>query len=453
MAFRQEAITIEDGTPWGRVAEPWQLEDFAALDSGKYRHAYIERPRGHAKTFDIGTEAVKELILGRPGQRLYCAAADEDQARLLFDDAREKFERNPLLRNSVKILSREITVPATGSRLRVLAGDAPSAYGLRPDWIAVDELAEWTKRALWDSLWTATGKRPSCRMLVISTAGWDRTSVAWEVRQHAEKETDWYFRSREQCASWIDSRWLQQQERTLPRHVFARLHLNQWVEGVGAWLSYHEVDRIFSNVDIPMIGDVVIGLDLGVAHDRTVASVLRRAGDVIFVDALHAWEGSGAHRISLSEVEEAIEELIRRHSAPLVADPWQALLMIERLRRKGFRVVDFNFSAENRRKLFSVMLDLVRTGRLKSRPHDELRRELLGLEVQERASGYRVDHRPGRHDDFVMAVGLAAQHLASRPDQGGSAITWIDGWSEAPRSGWRALTPEEFALLSGVQSD
>ena len=73
----------------------------------------------------------------------------------------------------------------------MLASDAPSAYGLRPDWIAVDELAEWRTRTLWDSLWSATGKRPRCRMLVISTAGWDRTSIAWEVRSIAELETDW----------------------------------------------------------------------------------------------------------------------------------------------------------------------------------------------------------------------------------------------------------------------
>jgi phage terminase large subunit-like protein len=163
MAFRREAILLEDGRPFGEVMEPWQAEDFAALDSGRYRHAYLERPRGHSKTGDLGTEALTELLLGRPGQRLYCAAADEDQARLLFEDVAGKFRRNPLLRGAARITQREIVIPATGSRLRVLASDAPSAYGLRPDWIAVDELAEWRKRELWDSLWTATGKRPGCR--------------------------------------------------------------------------------------------------------------------------------------------------------------------------------------------------------------------------------------------------------------------------------------------------
>lgn len=136
-------------------------------------------------------------------------------------------------------------VTATGSRLRVLTADAPSAYGLRPDWIAVDELAEWRTRALWDSLWSAMGKRARCRMLVITTPGWDRTGIAWEVRQVAEREANWYLASRGPCAGWIDPAWRAQQERTLPSHVFARLHLGRWVEGAGAFLSAAEVDGVF----------------------------------------------------------------------------------------------------------------------------------------------------------------------------------------------------------------
>jgi hypothetical protein len=35
MTFRQEAILLEDGAPFGNAIEPWQAEDFAALDSGQ----------------------------------------------------------------------------------------------------------------------------------------------------------------------------------------------------------------------------------------------------------------------------------------------------------------------------------------------------------------------------------------------------------------------------------
>lgn len=425
MSFRREAILMEDGTPFGDQMEPFQTEDFAALDSGQYQHAYLERPRGHAKTFDIGTEAVKELLLGRAGQRLYCAAADEEQARLIFDDVKEKFQRSLVLRNSIVPRSKEIVVRATGSTLRVLASDAPSAYGLRPDWIAIDELAEWRKRELWDSLWSATGKRPNCRMLVISSAGWDRTSIAWEVRQHAEQESDWYFKSRGQCASWISSKWLEQQRRTLPAHVFARLHSNIWVEGAGAFLTFSEVDRIFSQEAFESTGPAAIGLDLGLSKDRTVAALLRLQGELVVVQELRTWEGSDARKVDLQEVQAEVNEMAQHHSAPVIFDPWQGVYFGQRLQAQGVTAVEYTFSGEGRRRLFSVMLDLVRNDRLRSRPHEEFKRELLSLEITDRAGGARVDHRPGRHDDHVVAVALAAQHLSSRAS-GPPRIDWID---------------------------
>jgi phage terminase large subunit-like protein len=140
MSFRREAILLEDGRPFGDVMEAWQADDFRALDDPQSRHAYLERPRGHSKTGDLGTEAVTELILGPPGASLFCCAADEDQARLLFDDVRGKFARSPLLAPLIRITRSEIIVKATGSRLRVLAADAPSAYGLRP---AGSPLTSW----------------------------------------------------------------------------------------------------------------------------------------------------------------------------------------------------------------------------------------------------------------------------------------------------------------------
>lgn len=416
MAFRREAILLEDGTPWGEVAEPWQLEDFAALDSGQHRHAYLERPRGHAKTFDLGTEAVTELILGRPGQQLFCAAADEDQARLLFEDVAGKFRRNPLLSASVRITQREITVRATGSRLRVLASDAPTSWGLRPDWIAVDELAEWRRRELWDSLWSATGKRRRCRMLVISTAGWDFTSIASEVRQNAAREVDWYFTTRGQCASWIDASWLDQQRRTLPPHVFARLHESKWVEGAGAFLTREEVERIFAGP--PPVNEAgprhIIGLDIGLVQDRTVACLAYRSGADVIAKLFRTWAGRAGAPVQLGEVEAEVTQLARTFSAPVILDPYQGVLLGQRLRDQGVEVYEHPFTLESRRRLFSVVLQLVRDGRLRCAPHEALRQELLTLEVSETTSGWRVDHRPGRHDDHVVALALAAHQLTSQ---------------------------------------
>jgi hypothetical protein len=422
--------------------EAWQEEDFRALDDLAHRHGYLERPRGHSKTGDVGTEAAKELVLGAPGRQLFVAAADEDQAGLLAADVAGKFARSPILAPLVKVSRREITVRATGSTLRVLAGDAPSAYGLRPDWIAADELAEWRSRALWDSLWSATGKRPRCRMLVITTPGWDRTGIAWEVRQIAERETNWHFSARGPCASWIDPAWRAQQERTLPAHVFARLHLGLWVEGAGAFLSAAEVDGVFADSVPDGPGPRVIGVDLGLSRDANVISVVRvdENTGLVCVEALDTWHPRGGERVDLREVESEVASIARALHAPVVLDPWQGVLMAQRLCAAGVQVMEYKFTPGGRRTLFGALLDLIRTRRLRSRPHEALRAELLGLEVQESSAGWRVDHRVGRHDDHVVAVALAvAGFLQAAPpvdraptaEEMASVLAFAARWSGA----------------------
>jgi phage terminase large subunit-like protein len=416
MAFRREQIILEDGRPFGEAMDDWQAEDFAALDDPAHQHAYLERPRGHSKTGDLGTEAVTELMLGRPGSQLFCAAADQGQAALLLEDVVDKFERNERLRPLVRVTRNEVTVLATGSRLRVMSSDAPSAYGLRPDWIATDELAEWRNRALWDSLWTATGKRPRCRMRVISTPGWDTTSIAWEVRAIAQRESNWYFSSRGQCASWVGADWVAQQERTLPRHTFERLILGRWVEGAGAYLTRAEVDGVFSGHSGGPVEKAALGLDLGLTDDAGAAArVELRADGTVVVAGLVTYEPRPGARVDLQLVEEQVGAWARAAHIPVVVDPWQAALMAQRLRAEGVEVIEYTFTAGSRQKLFGTLLELIRTGRLRAQPHEALRKELLGLEVQETATGWRVDHRVGRHDDHVVAVALAASAVATAP--------------------------------------
>src|SRR5947209_1478809 len=77
---RREAVLLEDGRRLGAVMDPWQREDFQALDDPAHRHAYLERPRGHSKTSDAATEAFLAITdPGKRDQRLYAVAVDEDQ--------------------------------------------------------------------------------------------------------------------------------------------------------------------------------------------------------------------------------------------------------------------------------------------------------------------------------------------------------------------------------------
>jgi hypothetical protein len=140
------------------------------------------------------------------------------------------------------------------------------------------------------------------------------------------------------------------------------------------------------------------------------------------------WQGSKASKVELSEVEDAAFEASTTCRAPVWFDPWQAIAIGQNLKKRGRPVHEYQVTAESRRRLFNILLDAIRGGRLLCRPHEELRRELLGLEVKEALSGvFRVDHKPGRHDDHVFAVALG---LAGALEHGAGFVLPVMSWTK-----------------------
>jgi len=412
MVFRKTMVTLPDGRRFGDVMSPQQVEDAEGLD--QHRHGYIEAGRGYGKTWTASVEVATELIT-RPGAQVYCVAADEDQARLILADAVGIFERAPLLRGLAKSTRTGLTIAATGSKLTVLPSDAPSAFGLRPSLVICDEIAEWPHRKMWDVMYSSLGKVPGARIICVGTAGWDQTSIAWEVRGIATSEPDWYFVSRQEPAPWIDPAWIEAQRRTLPAHTFARLIESRWVDGAGAFLSADEVGDVFRDVPAP---DTVVyralGLDLGLSKDSAVLALVGVCADgTVLILALATYTPRRGERLDLREIEEETVRTALLTDAPLALDPWQAVLLGQRAQAQGVAVHEFSFTSDSRRKLFGRVLDLIRMRSLKCGPHDLLRRELLGLETSETLSGWRVDHKVGQHDDHVVAVALAVAALAA----------------------------------------
>ena len=64
--------------------------------AGTVPYQFWTRPRGAAKTADLGgIAAASMLALAPPGARLYAAAADRDQAGLFIDSIRGYVSRTP----------------------------------------------------------------------------------------------------------------------------------------------------------------------------------------------------------------------------------------------------------------------------------------------------------------------------------------------------------------------
>jgi phage terminase large subunit-like protein len=447
------SLVLEDGRRWGEAAERWQWQDAAAVldvqSSSPYH--FLTRSRGGSKTGDLAAVAIAVMVVQAPlGARLYALAADRDQGRLLLDSIEGFIRRTPELGNLFDMTAFRVTGRETGVRLEVLSADAASAWGLRPYFTVIDELAQWPEtpesKRLFEAIRTAAGK-VNGRMVILTTAG-DPTHFAHELREHALADPLWRVHEVPGPVPWISPERLAEQRRGLPESSFRRLHLNQWVEAEDR-LTTLEGLKACATLSGPVPFqpglEYVIGLDIGVTHDRTAVAVChaepytRREDEREFsdwrviVDRVQAWQGSRDEPVLLAEVRAWVEAAVRSYGwATVITDPYQAISMAQELRQLGVRVEEFTFNAASNGRL-ATALHLLLRNRALALPNDPgLLAELARVRLRETQPGVlRLDHDPGDHDDRAIAIALAAVRLLERPASAGPQIRVIGGGPSA----------------------
>lgn len=401
---------MEDGEPFHTIAEAWQIADY----EGMWRHpnAVLIRPRGHDKTAGLARFVRAVFFLSERRENIFAIAADAEQGGILFADIERMTLDDPATATLVEITARQMTLKEPPfSTLKVMAHSAPTIMGIRPTMICMDELAEWRGRAMFDALYSASGKVKDCRLAVISVPPVGGGSVLFEVMELAKNDTSgrWYYSHRGQCATWLDPAWLADQKRMLPPHTYKRLHEAVQTEGAGAWLTEDEIKNVFASMPENPSGPVSLGVDIGVTRDRSfIAVVVKDEGTGLYcVKHLVGYKPRPQERIDLQTVEADIETLAKMYHATVFLDPHQGVLLSQRLQSRGVFTVEYQFGLQSRAKLFGTLLDFIRRRILRCAPHPDLKMELTGLEVKESLSGYRVDHKSGAHDDAVVATALA----------------------------------------------
>jgi phage terminase large subunit-like protein len=205
-AFRDCLLIDTDSgpAPFAERMDLWQRQDFAALDPGWKRacigseleaahsRAWLERPRGHSKTWDLACMVGWILFASRRRLSGYGAAADRDQARLLRDSVGRLCFVNPWLARLLEVESYRVINRRTGSNLEILSSDAPTSYGLLGDFFVCDEVVHWQKRDLWDSIFSSAGKRSTSMLVCISNAGLT-DDWSYELREAVRQNPLWYF--------------------------------------------------------------------------------------------------------------------------------------------------------------------------------------------------------------------------------------------------------------------
>lgn len=413
------ALVIEDGRRWGEAAERVQLEDARAFLIGSPPYHFVTRARGYSKTSDLAGAAATLLLTLPAGARLYWLAADAEQGTLALDSIAGYERRTPLLRGQLTVQARRVVVPSTGSTLDVLAADAPSAWGLRPAAVLVDELAQWPESRsatrLLEAVTSAVLKVPGARLAVITTAG-DPAHPAARLLEHARESSLWRVSETAGPPPWVDPARLAEQRRRLPESAFARLFENVWCEAEDRLTTVEAVRECVTHagpLEYDRAHKYVVALDLGLKRDRTAAVVAHREGERVLLDRLAVWQGSRLRPVRLADVEEWIEHAAGSYGrANVVCDPWQTIGLAQRLRGRGLRVEEFAFTAQSVGRLAGTLFNLLRDRALGLPDDAGLLDELAHVRLRETSPGVlRLDHDSGRNDDRAVAVALAATHL------------------------------------------
>jgi phage terminase large subunit-like protein len=254
--------------PWMRdqIIRPmfgWKRRD----GTRRYKQVYIEVPRKNAKsTLCAGVGSYLLFCDKEPGAEVYSAAADRDQAAIVFNDAKTMIEASPELAKRCKVYKKSVFVPRTVSAWSVLSADVKTKHGKNSHGIIFDEFHAQPNRDLYDVLHTSTGARRQSLEVLITTAGYDRNSICWELHDYAIKvrdgtikddsflpviyaageDDDWKIEETWKKANpsygisikpeYLAAECKRAQESPAYENTFKRLHLNIWTEQASRWM-------------------------------------------------------------------------------------------------------------------------------------------------------------------------------------------------------------------------
>lgn len=287
----------------------WQEEPIRRLfgtlrsdgETRQYRKTFWALPRKQGKTELVAAAGLYLLMgQGRANQRIYTASGDVEQAGLIFRAAVEMVRNDPHLEAATVVYDgyKRIDFPAGNSSLKVLSSVPKSKHGLGPTAVLIDEY-HVVDEELVNVLTTGFGARRDPLTWMITTAGWDRTSLCYDEWQYARKvqageiadptylpvifaaepDDDWeaestWFKAMPALGDFCNLEFIREEfakakERPRFQNTFRQLYLNQWTEQATRWLSVDDWQACKAEVPDHDGEPCYAGLDLGVTGDMS----------------------------------------------------------------------------------------------------------------------------------------------------------------------------------------
>lgn len=455
--FASEWIIQTKGRWAGRPmkVEPWQADLFNELflvyDDGErvYHEALIGISRKNGKSTVASALGLHGLLSAPHGApEVYAAAASRDQARIVFDQAVQFIRASPRLSDWLTPQRNVITCKANNGVFRVLSSDAPLQYGLNPYLVIIDELWAHADPELYYALTTGQLAQVSPLVVSITTAGWDRDSICYQLYRRGMElqregglkamrkagfllkwwesppELDWRDPRAWRAAnpsSWIRLQDLERESQRLPESVFRRLHLNQWTESENAWIKPHEWDACRGKPVIdPTKPIIAMAIDVGIRRDSAAILWGQWHGDELHVGQeimLPELEGRG---FGVADIRDRAMGRARTHEASVREidfDPWSFRESAELMLEAGLPMVEFPQNAARMSPASEELYELVIGKRLVHDGDLVLRDQILAAVIAPtERGGWRISKRKSleRIDAAVALAMMANRALALR---------------------------------------
>lgn len=392
---------------------PWQeqiVRDIFGIvkedGNRQFRTAYVEIGKKNGKSELAAAIALYLLFAdNEPSAEVYGAAADRQQASIVFDVANQMVKMSPALMKRSKIMAagKRIVNYSNAGFYQVLSAEVGTKHGLNVSGLVLDEVHAQPNRKLYDVLTKGSGDaREQPLFFLITTAGTDRESICYELHSKAldilegrkidytfypvvyglTDEDDWHDE-----ANWykanpslghtikierVREAYREAMDNPAEENVFKQLRLNMWVASLTRFIPEHIYELGNQPIDMEALKgrDCYGGLDLSSTGDITAFVLMFPPRDEnekyimlpffwIPEDTIplrvrrasvpyDVWHQQGylmateGNVIHYGFIEKFIEDLGKQyHILEIAFDRWGATQMVQDLEGMGFTVVPF----------------------------------------------------------------------------------------------------------------
>ena len=399
------------GTPFWLL--PWQeqlIRDIFGIvkpdGNRQFRTVFVEICKKVGKSELAAAVALYLLYAdNEPSAEVYGAAADRQQASIVFDVAKQMVEMSPALMKRSKLMgaTKRIVNYGNAGYYQVLFAEVGGKHGFSVRGLVFDEIHTQPNRQLYDVLTkSSSDARQNPLHFIITIAGNDRHSIAYELHTKAvdilegrrvdptfypvvyglkddedwEDETNWY-KVNPSLGYTVDVERLRDAYREAKQNpadeiTFKWLRCNMWVSSTVAWIPDAIYMRGNEAIDMASLEgrDCYAGLDLSSTGDITALVLIfpPRDEDEKFVLLPYFWipEETIPRRVKANSVPydiwekqghllategnvihyDFIEKFIcdlaeKYHILEIAVDRWNATHMIQNLEDAGFTMVPF----------------------------------------------------------------------------------------------------------------